>query len=144
VVIVLSYVYDGKAENLPPGYSRTYSVTLAVHAPSGINFTGHPKSVVMKSDGFDYIFEDALSFPVKVENKLDEDATLLDAGEWMDPISTTPANTSTTPAIGTVYTVTPVFTFTSETFPARAVWEIKPDPSNNYVETCFITICKYE
>jgi hypothetical protein len=147
----VTYVYDGKTETLPPTDSRVHSVTLAVHDPSPVTYNPslvHPKSVIMERSDWDYKFVDSPFFPVKIKNELNRLATL-SLDEWMEPDSidditagyeTTTGNNKE----GTIYTATPVFTVTTPTFLARAIWVIKPDDSNSGAMTCFVTICEYD
>jgi hypothetical protein len=149
----VSYVYDGKDEILGPnGDFRTYSVTLAVHAPSAVVPDGDPRSVVMRSDGFDYIFEDA-AIKLVVYNTLTE--TISISNEYIDADTTNTSynetsvnvdandNSLTSNANAVIYTANPVFTVTPASgngSKARAEWEIKPDTANSNTMTCFVTI----
>jgi hypothetical protein len=97
----------------------------------------------MKSEGWDYIFEDSPSFPVKVNNTLDRQATLHEANGWMDPIENIPTGDQSDNGTcqRTIYTETPVFTVTTDTFPARASWERQPgDGDPDDPDTIFVII----
>jgi hypothetical protein len=116
----VSYVYDGQAEMLPARESKTYSVTLAVHGPSDVSFSGHPKSIVPKADGFDYVFEDAPEIGLIVTNELSVGITI--SSEYIDTDKnndtsndtsfTVNAQTTSTSITIVIYTATPVFTVT--------------------------------
>jgi hypothetical protein len=122
----VSYVYDGKTENLGPnGDSRTYSVTLAVHAPSirEVGVGGHLKSVVMKSDGLDYIFENVPAIPLVVYNTLNEQIKI--SNEYIDADGSGAGSTEITVGAtadniaegAVIYTSNPVFSITSTALP---------------------------
>jgi hypothetical protein len=146
----VTYTYDGKRETLSQGDSRVYSVTLAVHAPSpsSIDFTGHEKSVVMKPEGWDYIFVDVPAIPLVVYNTLTEEITI--SNEYIDKNDPDDANNDTsfnvdaavsasTPAdsskesdtkAAVIYTSTPVFTVTSNALPSYD-FEVETNIENN-------------
>jgi hypothetical protein len=133
----VTYTYDGKRETLGAGDSRTYSVTLAVHAPSSFSFDpelDHPKEVVMKPEGFDYIFENAPKIKLVVYNTLTttnitisseyidangtggaDNATSFEVDKVID--ASTHTDSSTTYPNAVIYTRTPVFTVTSDDLP---------------------------
>jgi hypothetical protein len=139
----VTYVYDGKTETLgPDGDSRVYSVTLAVHAPFRETPPGeHPKEVVMKSEGWDYIFEYSPVFTVKVINNLDVEATL-SAGEWMELIEGIPTGdqTGNSSYHGTIYTRTPDFTAVTDTIPAKVTYNLVDTNSDDKDDTFFVRI----
>jgi hypothetical protein len=121
------YEYDGTSETLGPGESRVYSVTLAVHAPSWtIPGTVHPKSVAMKAQGYDFIFEDVTRIPLYVTNTVLNNAITI-SSEYIDyglthGTSFSIAAHPTTTGTDGIYTATPVFKITP--YPGIAACEI--------------------
>jgi hypothetical protein len=151
--VKVSYVYDGKREELESAASRLYSVTLAAKAPSSVEYSPvlvHPKAVVMKSEGWDYIFEDAPKYSLKVTNMMNIKVTISNEYINADETPGTDNDTSFTLEIGdstptspqpVIYTANPVFTVTTSGTKARAEWEIKPDAGTM---TCFVYIVAAE
>jgi hypothetical protein len=132
---IVSYVYDGRTETLAPYILKVYSVTLAVHEPSSITFDGHPKSIVVESEGWNYIFAGVTPIPLVVKNTLG--SVIKIENEYIDysPTGTeyytsfnVAANKVAAPAV--VYTATPVFTITpvsAYTYPITADYQIASD-----------------
>jgi hypothetical protein len=118
----VTYVHDGKNETLTAGESRTYSVTLAVHAPSSFEpVSGHPKSIVVETDGFTYTIEKAPEFKLTVHNNLSEKITISneyiskgasDYATSFDIDANKTTSTSSSAITAFIYTRTPIFTVT--------------------------------
>jgi hypothetical protein len=94
-------------------------------------------------DGYTAEFRDRDSWPVKVNNTLAETATL-SADGWMENAAGQMdieilAGGGIVSGLN-IYTKNPKFTVTTATYPAVAVYEIKPDPADGDTETVFVTI----
>jgi hypothetical protein len=53
--VPVTYTYAGSRNTLQPGESKSYSIALNEITIKDVEFTGHPKSVLLTHNSFDYI-----------------------------------------------------------------------------------------
>jgi hypothetical protein len=105
----VSYVYDGRADTLPNGASKTYSVTLAAHSPS-IDYSqfSHPKSVKMTNQGFYYEFVEVTPISLWVINNYGKGVSL--SSEYLSEDNLSIIKDYNADTGKSIYTDKPVFT----------------------------------
>jgi hypothetical protein len=114
--VTVTYTYAGSRNTLQPGDSKSYSIALDEINIKNVKFTGHPKSVIVTHQEFDWIFTPAPEIELKVKNEYSSDVTV--TCEYLDSGNSSTSLTVETGKESTgnikIYTEKPVFTVKSK------------------------------